>query len=62
MREDGMQETRTVQVGVTDRVNAEIVSGLSEGETVVVGMESNGTNGKKGNGGGNKRGPVLFGG
>jgi hypothetical protein len=47
-------------------VNAEIVSGLSEGEAVVVGMESGGTN-KKGNGGGgfgggNKRGPVLFGG
>ena len=62
VREDGMRETRAVQVGVTDRVNAEIVSGLSEGETVVVGMESNGTTGKKGNGGGNKRGPVLFGG
>jgi macrolide-specific efflux system membrane fusion protein len=66
VHEDGMQETRAVQVGVTDRVNAEIVSGLSEGEAVVVGMESGGTN-KKGNGGGgfgggNKRGPVLFGG
>lgn len=62
MHEDGMQETRAVQVGVTDRVNAEIVSGLSEGEMVVVGMETNGTSNKKGNGGGNKRGPVLFGG
>ena len=63
VHKDGMRETRVVQVGVTDRVNAEIVSGLSEDETVVVGMESNGTpNGKKGNGGGNKRGPVLFGG
>jgi macrolide-specific efflux system membrane fusion protein len=62
VHEDGMQETRAVQVGVTDRVNAEIVSGLSEGETVVVGTESGGTSNKKGNGGGNKRGPVLFGG
>ena len=68
VHEDGMQETRAVQVGVTDRVNAEIVSGLSEGETVVVGMDANGSQtGKKGNGGGgfgggNKRGPVLFGG
>lgn len=64
VHDDGMQETRAVQVGVTDRVNAEIVSGLSEGEMVVVGMESTGTpNAKKGNGGGNnKRGPVLFGG
>jgi macrolide-specific efflux system membrane fusion protein len=58
-----MQEIRNVQVGVTDRVNAEIVSGLSEGETVVVGMEANGRgNNKKGNGDGNRRGPVLFGG
>jgi macrolide-specific efflux system membrane fusion protein len=62
VHEDGMQETRAVQVGATDRVNAEIVSGLSEGETVVVGTQSSGTNAKKGNGGGNKRGPVLFGG
>ena len=63
VHDDGMQEVRNVQVGVTDRVNAEIVSGLSEGETVVVGMEANGRgNNKKGNGDGNRRGPVLFGG
>ena len=64
VHDDGMQEVRKVQVGVTDRVNAEIVSGLSEGENVVVGMETNGRgNTKKGNGGGgNNRGPVLFGG
>ena len=61
VHEDGTQETRNVQVGVTDRVNAEIVSGLSEGESVVVGMESSGGE-RKGNGGGNRRGPVLFGG
>jgi macrolide-specific efflux system membrane fusion protein len=63
VHEDGMQEVRNVQVGVTDRVNAEIVSGLSEGENVVVGIErAGGRNNKKGNGGGNNRGPVLFGG
>jgi membrane fusion protein, macrolide-specific efflux system len=62
VHDDGMQEIRKVQVGVTDRVNAEIVSGLSEGENVVVGMEANGGGNKKGNGGGNRRGPVLFGG
>src|SRR6185503_10055537 len=62
VHDDGMQEVRQVQVGVTDRVKAEIVSGLSEGETVVVGMEANGGGNKKGNGGGNRRGPVLFGG
>ena len=62
VHDDGMQEVRKVQVGVTDRVNAEIVSGLSEGENVVVGIEANGGGNKKGNGGGNRRGPVLFGG
>jgi membrane fusion protein, macrolide-specific efflux system len=62
VHDDGMQEIRKVEVGVTDRVNAEIVSGLSEGENVVVGMEANGGGNKKGNGGGNRRGPVLFGG
>jgi membrane fusion protein, macrolide-specific efflux system len=60
---DGTQETRNVQVGVTDRVNAAIVSGLSEGEDVVVGMETNGNRGNgNGKGGGGRRGPVLFGG
>ena len=65
VREDGMQEARTVQVGVADRVKAEIVSGLSEGETVIVGLDTGddgGGRGKNGGGGGNRRGPVLFGG
>jgi macrolide-specific efflux system membrane fusion protein len=63
VHDDGMQETRTVRVGVTDRVNAEIVSGLSEGERVVVGMQTqdNAPKTKKGGGPGG-RGPVLFGG
>ncbi len=59
--EDGMQETRAVQVGVTDRVNAEIVSGLSEGEAVVAGTDTARRANKGGDGQG-KRGPVLFGG
>ncbi len=66
VHEDGMQEIRAVQVGVTDRVNAEIVSGLSEGEAVVVGMDvgDDAPRAGKGNGkgGGQNRGPVLFGG
>jgi macrolide-specific efflux system membrane fusion protein len=62
VHEDGSQETRKVQVGVTDRVNAEIVSGLSEGEDVVIGMQSSANRGKGNGGGGNRRGPVLFGG
>ena len=63
VHEDGMQETRAVQVGVTDRVNAEIVSGLSEGEAVVTGLDTARRAAKGGGGGGpGKRGPVLFGG
>jgi macrolide-specific efflux system membrane fusion protein len=63
VHDDGMQETRMVRVGVTDRVNAEIVSGLSDGEQVVIGMQTqdNAPKTKKG-GGQNNRGPVLFGG
>jgi len=63
VHEDGMQETRAVQVGVTDRVNAEIVSGLSEGEAVVIGMDTGeGESAGRGGNGGRPRGPVLFGG
>jgi len=61
MHDDGMQEVRTVTVGTTDRVNAEIVSGLSEGEQVVAGMASDSDAPRRGNGG-RGRGPVLFGG
>jgi macrolide-specific efflux system membrane fusion protein len=35
LKPDGMTETREVTVGVTDRVNAQIISGLEEGETIV---------------------------
>jgi membrane fusion protein, macrolide-specific efflux system len=65
VHEDGSQEVRNVQVGVTDRINAEIVSGLSEGEAVIVGVEQDGNAPAKGRGkggGGQQRGPVLFGG
>src|SRR5262249_10100362 len=63
VHDDGIQEIRKVQVGVTDRVNAEIVSGLSEGERVVVGTETpESKNAKKGNGDQKRRAPVLFGG
>jgi len=64
-KDDGTQEVRNVLVGVTDRVNAEIVSGLVEGEKVVAGIEL--ANAAGGGGGGNGgpgrgRGAVLFGG
>jgi macrolide-specific efflux system membrane fusion protein len=43
VKDDGSQETRNVTVGVTDRVNAQIVSGLAEGEKVIAGTETAGT-------------------
>ena len=39
VKDDGSFETRDVTVGVTDRVNAQIVSGLSEGEKAVAGTQ-----------------------
>ena len=38
VRPDGARETRRVQVGVTNNVEAEVLSGLAKGETVVVGI------------------------
>ncbi len=73
MKDDGSTETRNVVVGVADRVNAEIRSGLAEDEKVVVGYQvaaaarpANNNNG--GRGGQNPaaafggRGPGGFGG
>ncbi|WP_207478498.1 efflux RND transporter periplasmic adaptor subunit [Arenibaculum pallidiluteum] len=49
---DGVVETRTVTVGVQDRVSAQILSGLEEGEQVVVGRGGpGGRNGAAGPGG-----------
>jgi macrolide-specific efflux system membrane fusion protein len=39
VKDDGSQETRDVMVGVTDRVNAQVISGLEEGEQVIAGQE-----------------------
>lgn len=38
----GQRQERTVQVGVTDRVNAEVLSGLAEGEQVEIGLRATG--------------------
>ena len=40
VKDDGTQETRNVTVGVTDRVTAEILSGLEEGEKIVEGVQT----------------------
>lgn len=36
---DGKLEERQIMIGVSDRVNAEVVSGLQEGETIIVGRK-----------------------
>jgi len=43
----GTQETRSVTVGVTDRVTAEIQSGLQEGEKVLAGVQTAGARGAR---------------
>ena len=50
IKEDGTQEVRNVVVGVSDRINAEIVSGLEEGDKVVAGSNQNAP-GARGRGG-----------
>jgi macrolide-specific efflux system membrane fusion protein len=48
VEEDGSREMHQVVVGVSDRLIAEIVSGLSEGEKVVADMRSaTGTRGRQ---------------
>lgn len=39
VKADGTLEERRIMIGVSDRVNAEVVSGLQEGETIVVGRK-----------------------
>lgn len=50
MLEDGSIEMRTVEVGVRDRVNAEILSGLSLGERVVTSVVPSGGDAASGTG------------
>jgi len=40
LKEDGTVEERTVKVGIDNRVNAQILSGLKEGEEVIISEES----------------------
>ena len=40
LRDDGTVEERTVEVGIDNRVNAQILSGLKEGEEVIISEES----------------------
>jgi macrolide-specific efflux system membrane fusion protein len=61
----GTQETREVEVGVRNRVSAEVKSGLKEGELVVVGQgsEGNGASTSRNSGNRSQRGmrmPPMF--
>ena len=61
----GATETREVEVGIRNRVNAEIKSGVKEGELVVVGSDSDtgGTTTSRGTGNRSQRGmrmPPMF--
>jgi macrolide-specific efflux system membrane fusion protein len=49
---DGKTEIREVEVGVSDRIQAQILSGLQEGERVLLGVASG--NSRKAQGGGSR--------
>lgn len=51
---DGSVEDRQVEVGIDNRVNAQILSGLKEGETVIIGEETANSKGDKGKRGGGR--------
>ena len=55
LKEDGTVEERTVEVGIDNRVNAQILSGLKEGEEVIISEES----GKKSDSGRVPGGPRM---
>ena len=38
MKEDGSTEERKVVIGLSSRIDAEVISGLAEGEKVVAGI------------------------
>jgi macrolide-specific efflux system membrane fusion protein len=58
VKADGTQETRDVTVGMNDRAFYEVISGLSEGETVLINKstESKWSGGQGGQGGQGGRG------
>ena len=60
LKQDGAVENREVSVGVRNAISAEILSGLSEGETVITGAASAQNGNKKGGGlDGGKKGGKL---
>ena len=48
LNDDGTVEPRTVEVGIDNRVNAQILSGVKEGEQVIIGEGSANASGKGG--------------
>jgi membrane fusion protein, macrolide-specific efflux system len=59
VKDDASRETRRVRVGISNRVSAEVVSGLAEGERVVAGtkQDSGTVAGGSGSGGQRRGGP-----
>ena len=56
MGPNGRAERRQVWIGVTNRVSAEVLSGLNPGDVVVIGRAADGTTPVQGNGSGNRNG------
>lgn len=50
LNDDGTVEPRTVEVGIDNRVNAQILSGVKEGEQVIIGEASANASGNRGGG------------
>ncbi len=59
VKDDGSQEKHEVTVGVADRVNAAILSGVSEGERVLAGTEIDSPRAGRGGRGAPGRGPLV---
>lgn len=51
LKADGEVVEQTVKVGINNRVNAEVLSGLKKGDEVILGEEGSGKGGKGGRGG-----------
>jgi macrolide-specific efflux system membrane fusion protein len=56
MGPNGRAERRQVWIGVTNRVSAEVLSGLNPGDVVVIGRAADGATPAQGNGSGNRNG------
>jgi len=56
---NGKQETRSVKIGLHNRVSAQVISGLEIGDNVITGTQSTGDTARSGGGYGGRRGPQI---